>query len=129
MNRTFLKWAGNVTRALPHLIPHIGYPKRYCEPCGGRLAVALNAPAEQYILNDVNKDLVAIYQNFVNSFYTRATAAPLIYPTGLGKVVAVWSRWGSAEKKNPSNQLLWLECWLAHPTPTLKNQAQPGVVE
>jgi len=66
MNRTFLKWAGNKTKVLPHLIPHIGYPKRYCEPFGGSLAVALNIQAEQYILNDVNKDLVAIYQNLVN---------------------------------------------------------------
>ena len=66
MNKTFLKWAGNKTRVLPHLIPHIGYPKRYCEPFGGSLAVALNTPAEQYILNDVNKDLVAIYQNLVD---------------------------------------------------------------
>jgi len=66
MNKTFLKWAGNKTRVLPHLIPHIGYPKRYCEPFGGSLALALNTPAEQYILNDVNKDLVAIYQNLVN---------------------------------------------------------------
>lgn len=66
MNKTFLKWAGNKTRVLPHLAPHIGYPKRYCEPFGGSLAVALNTPAEQYILNDVNKDLVAIYQNLMN---------------------------------------------------------------
>ena len=66
MNKTFLKWCGNKSRVLPHLIPHIGYPKRYCEPFGGSLAVALNTPAEQYILNDVNKDLVSIYQNLVN---------------------------------------------------------------
>jgi DNA adenine methylase len=66
MNKPLLKWAGNKYRVLPHLIPHIGYPKRYCEPFAGSLAVALNTPAEQYILNDVNKDLVAIYQNLVN---------------------------------------------------------------
>jgi DNA adenine methylase len=66
VNRTFLKWAGNKTKVLSHLIPHIGTPKRYCEPFGGSLAVALNVQAEQYILNDVNKDLVAIYQNLVN---------------------------------------------------------------
>jgi DNA adenine methylase len=66
MNRTFLKWAGNKTRVLPHLIPHIGYPKRYCEPFSGSLSVALNTSAEQYILNDINKDLVAIYLNLVN---------------------------------------------------------------
>jgi DNA adenine methylase len=66
MNRPFLKWAGNKYRVLPHLIPHIGYPKRYCEPFGGSLSVALNTSAEQFILNDVNKDLVAIYQNLVH---------------------------------------------------------------
>ena len=66
MNKPPLKWAGNKYRVLPHLIPHIGYPKRYCEPFGGSLSVALNTPAEQYILNDVNKDLVAIYQNLVD---------------------------------------------------------------
>ncbi len=66
MNKPFLKWAGNKYRVLPHLIPHIGYPKRYCEPFGGSLAVALNTPVEQYILNDVNRDLVAIYQNLVH---------------------------------------------------------------
>jgi DNA adenine methylase len=66
MNKTFLKWAGNKSRVLPHLIPHIGNPKRYCEPFGGSLAVALNTPTEQYILNDVNKDLVSIYRNLMN---------------------------------------------------------------
>lgn len=66
MNKPFLKWAGNKYRVLPHLIPHFGYPKRYCEPFGGSLSVALNTPADEYILNDVNKDLVAIYQNLVN---------------------------------------------------------------
>lgn len=66
MNKPFLKWAGNKFRVLPHLIPHIGNPKRYCEPFGGSLSVALNTSAEQYILNDVNKDLVSIYQNLMN---------------------------------------------------------------
>ena len=67
MNKPFLKWAGNKFRVLPHLIPHIGTPKRYCEPFGGSLAVALNTPAQHYILNDVNKDLVAIYQNLMHA--------------------------------------------------------------
>ncbi len=63
MNKPFLKWAGNKFRVLPHLIPHIGYPKTYCEPFGGSLSVALNNVADKYILNDINKDLVAIYNN------------------------------------------------------------------
>jgi DNA adenine methylase len=61
-----LKWAGNKYRVLPHLLPLIGTPTRYCEPFGGSLSVALNVEANEYILNDVNKDLVAIYQNLVN---------------------------------------------------------------
>jgi len=66
MNKPFLKWAGNKYKVLPHLIPHIGSPRRYCEPFGGSLSVALNTMAEQYVLNDVNKDLVTIYQNLLN---------------------------------------------------------------
>lgn len=66
MRKTFLKWAGNKTRVLPHLLPLIGNPKRYCEPFGGSLAVALNVEAESYVLNDINKDLVTIYQSLVN---------------------------------------------------------------
>lgn len=61
-----LKWAGNKFRVLPHLLPLIGTPTRYCEPFGGSLSVALNVQADEYILNDVNKDLVAIYQRLVN---------------------------------------------------------------
>ena len=63
MNKPFLKWAGNKYRVLPHLIPHLGYPKTYCEPFGGSLSVALNNVADKYVLNDINKDLVAIYNN------------------------------------------------------------------
>jgi len=67
MNRPFLKWAGNKFRVLPHLLPHIGYPKRYCEPFGGSMSVALNVTtAEEFILNDINKDLIEIYSNIVN---------------------------------------------------------------
>ena len=67
MNKPFLKWAGNKYRVLPHLLPHIGYPKRYCEPFGGSMSVALNiTTAEEFILNDINKDLVSIYRNIVD---------------------------------------------------------------
>lgn len=60
---------------------------------------------------------------------TRATAPPLIYPTGLGKVVAVCSRWQSAGKKKLGNPLGWLGYWLADPGQPLKNQAQIELLE
>jgi DNA adenine methylase len=67
MNKPFLKWAGNKYRVLPHLIPLIGYPNRFCEPFGGSLSVALNVIAEEYVLNDINKDLISIYTNLLSS--------------------------------------------------------------
>jgi len=50
MNKTFLKWVGNKTKVLPHLILHIGYPKHYCSPTrttlggllGGGIAAAVS---------------------------------------------------------------------------------------
>jgi DNA adenine methylase len=71
MNKPFLKWAGNKFRVLPKLIPLIGYPNRFCEPFGGSLSVALNTVAEEYILNDINKDLIDIYQNLLSSNSTQ----------------------------------------------------------
>jgi DNA adenine methylase len=68
MNKPFLKWAGNKFRVLPHLIPHIGDPKRYIEPFGGSLSVALNVSADEYILNDINKDLYCLYTNVDKEF-------------------------------------------------------------
>ena len=61
MKKPFLKWAGNKFRVLPHLLPIIGDPKRYIEPFGGSMAVALNVSADEYVLNDINNDLVNLY--------------------------------------------------------------------
>jgi DNA adenine methylase len=61
MNKPFLKWAGNKYRVLPHLLPIIGTPKKYCEPFGGSMSTALNVNADEYILNDINKDLINLY--------------------------------------------------------------------
>lgn len=68
MNKSFLKWAGNKFRVLPDLLPHIGSPKKYIEPFGGSLSVALNINAEEYILNDINRDLYCLYTNIDEKF-------------------------------------------------------------
>jgi len=53
---------------LPDLLPHIGSPKKYIEPFGGSLSVALNINAEEYILNDINQDLYSLYTNVDEKF-------------------------------------------------------------
>jgi DNA adenine methylase len=68
MNKSPLKWAGNKFRVLPHLLPLIGTPVRYCEPFGGSLSVALNVQGDEYILNDINQDLYSLYTNIDEDF-------------------------------------------------------------
>lgn len=68
MNKSPLKWAGNKYKLLQHILPHIGSPKRYCEPFGGSLSVALNVYAKEYILNDINKDLYYLYTHITHPF-------------------------------------------------------------
>lgn len=67
MNKSPLKWAGNKFRVLPHILPFIGSPNRFCEPFVGSLSVALNVGANEYILNDINKDLINLYESILNS--------------------------------------------------------------
>ena len=66
MRKPFLKWAGNKFRVLPELSPVIGDPKRYIEPFGGSMAVALNVSADEYVLNDINGDLINLYSHVTN---------------------------------------------------------------
>ena len=68
MRKPFLKWAGNKFRVLPHLLPIIGdsKSKRYIEPFGGSMAVALNVSADEYVLNDINSDLINLYDHVTN---------------------------------------------------------------
>lgn len=69
MQKPFLKWAGSKYRLPPHLLPLIGSPLKYCEPFGGSLSVALNTPAREIRVNDVNKDLVSLYGNLIKESY------------------------------------------------------------
>jgi len=66
MRKPFLKWAGNKYKVLEHLLPLIGTPKRYCEPFAGSCAVALNVDAEKYFINDINSDLINLYNEVTN---------------------------------------------------------------
>jgi DNA adenine methylase len=63
MNKSFLKWAGNKYRVLPHILPHIDDPDVFIEPFLGSASVALNVRAESYVLNDYNETLISLYNS------------------------------------------------------------------
>lgn len=62
--RPFLKWAGGKHRVLDHIIPELNTRPsgRLIEPFMGSGVVWLNAPQKEVIANDINVDLVSLYQ-------------------------------------------------------------------
>ncbi len=63
MNKPFLKWAGSKRRLISRLKPHIEPVNgRLVEPFVGSGAVFLNIKAEEYILSDLNLDLINVFK-------------------------------------------------------------------
>ncbi|MEQ4693310.1 DNA adenine methylase [Providencia manganoxydans] len=57
-NKTTLKWAGSKIRIMKQLRPHLPKAKRLVEPFAGSCAVMMNTNYEQYLIADVNSDLI-----------------------------------------------------------------------
>lgn len=64
-----LKWVGSKSRIIPQLLRHLPKGKRLVEPFAGSCSVMLNTDYEEYLIADVNPDLI--------EFYRAAAAAPL----------------------------------------------------
>jgi len=57
--KTFIKWSGNKSKHIRHIIPHIPDEyNTYIEPFLGSGALLLKLEPEQWIINDLNKDLI-----------------------------------------------------------------------
>ena len=67
-SKSFLKWAGGKTKVVPYIkeiiedIPH----KRLVEPFVGSGAVFLHTEFEEYLLGDINKDLINLFNEIKN---------------------------------------------------------------
>ena len=59
--RPFLKWAGNKYTCLEILQKHLPKGQRLVEPFMGSAALSLNADFGRYLLADINRDLVTLY--------------------------------------------------------------------
>ncbi len=60
--RPFLKWAGNKYQIIRHLQDLLPPGKRLVEPFAGSGAVFLNTDYTRNLLNDINPDLINLYQ-------------------------------------------------------------------
>ena len=62
--KTFIKWSGNKSKHLRHIIPHI--PKEYntyYEPFVGSGALFLHLQPQKWVINDLNKDLINCWKS------------------------------------------------------------------
>ncbi|EHI3975700.1 DNA adenine methylase, partial [Salmonella enterica] len=59
--KTPLKWVGSKARLMPQLRPHLPEGKRLVEPFAGSCAVMMNTDYDEYLIADVNPDLVNLY--------------------------------------------------------------------
>lgn len=66
MNKTILKWAGSKIGIMEQLRPHLPKTKRLVEPFAGSCSVMMNTDYEQYLIADVNADLITIYREIAS---------------------------------------------------------------
>lgn len=66
IEKTILKWAGSKVGIMEQLRPHLPKTKRLVEPFAGSCAVMMNTDYEQYLIADVNNDLIAMYQQIAS---------------------------------------------------------------
>lgn len=60
--RTPLKWPGSKGRAMEELKKHLPKGKRLVEPFAGSCAVMMNTDYDEYLIADINPDLIYLYQ-------------------------------------------------------------------
>lgn len=68
--KTPLKWVGSKARLMPKLRQHLPDGKRLVEPFAGSCAVMMNTDYDEYLIADVNPDLVNLYK--VMAYHTDA---------------------------------------------------------
>jgi DNA adenine methylase len=65
-HRSFLKWAGNKFNCLEHILSKLNPGKRLIEPFAGSGAIFLNTDYPVHVLNDLNTELINLFQCLKN---------------------------------------------------------------
>ncbi|HCJ8953063.1 TPA: Dam family site-specific DNA-(adenine-N6)-methyltransferase [Escherichia coli] len=88
--KTPLKWVGSKARLMPKLRPHLPEGKRLVEPFAGSCAVMMNTDYDEYLIADVNPDLVNLYKAM--AYHTNALLNELEILFSAGSLGDVESR-------------------------------------
>ncbi|XOV79689.1 MAG: Dam family site-specific DNA-(adenine-N6)-methyltransferase [Aestuariibacter sp.] len=74
-HRAFLKWAGGKFGIVEHIATKLPKAKTLIEPFVGAGSVFLNTDYKHYVLNDINADLINLYQILQSDFEQYITEA------------------------------------------------------
>lgn len=87
--RPFLKWAGGKYRLIERIQAKLPPGERLLEPFSGSCALSINSTYHHYWLNDINNDLICVYQTiqkegpsfieFCGSYFTGKANTPEKY--------------------------------------------------
>jgi len=65
--KTFIKWQGNKTRSIKHILPRIPTFNTYFEPFLGSGALFLSLAPQKWLINDINSDLYRVWKAIFDS--------------------------------------------------------------
>ncbi len=77
--RTVLKWAGSKIRIMDILKQHLPAGRRLVEPFAGSCAVMMNTDYEEYLIADINPDLINMYKIIKDDLEDFIGAAKLFF--------------------------------------------------
>lgn len=80
--RTILKWAGSKSRIIETLKQHLPTGDRLVEPFAGSCAVMMNTEYSSYLVSDINKDIINLYQVIASDSVSFIPVAKLLFIVG-----------------------------------------------
>lgn len=67
MNKSPIKWVGSKARLMPVLKNYLPEGRRLVEPFGGSCSVMLNTDYDEYLIADINRDLINLFERMKDS--------------------------------------------------------------
>ncbi|EFH5328763.1 Dam family site-specific DNA-(adenine-N6)-methyltransferase [Escherichia coli] len=77
--KTPLKWVGSKARLMPQLLKHLPEGKRLVEPFAGSCSVMMNTEYDEYLIADVNPDLIGFYREAATNTFDLIDRAALLF--------------------------------------------------
>lgn len=77
--KTPLKWVGSKARLMPQLLQHLPEGKRLVEPFAGSCSVMMNTEYDEYLIADVNPDLIGFYREAATNTFDLIDRAALLF--------------------------------------------------